>query len=72
MLPKRRTPWAAIVATTLVAMLLTLTGDLSTLAETVVLLLTQQSGEAWMYGGLLLAVGIALHFAAVWVRRRAA
>ncbi|MFJ6095389.1 APC family permease [Williamsia muralis] len=113
-LPKRRTPWAAIVATTLVAMLLTLTGDLSTLAETVVLLLlfvfistniavlvlrrdpvdhkhfrvptvipilgvascvlllTQQSGEVWMYGGLLLAVGIALHFAAVWVRRRAA
>ena len=113
-LPKRRTPWAAIVATTLVAMLLTLTGDLSTLAETVVLLLlfvfistniavlvlrrdpvqhkhfrvptvipilgvascvlllTQQSGEVWMYGGLLLAVGIALHFVAVWVRRRAA
>lgn len=113
-LPKRRTPWAAILATTLVAMLLTLTGDLSTLAETVVLLLlfvfistniavlvlrrdpvdhkhfrvptvipilgvascvlllTQQSGEVWMYGGLLLAVGIALHFAAVWVRRRAA
>ncbi|MGY3555204.1 APC family permease [Williamsia sp. R60] len=113
-LPKRRTPWAAIVATTLVAMLLTLNGDLSTLAETVVLLLlfvfistniavlvlrrdpakhkhfrvptvipilgvascvlllTQQSGEVWMYGGLLLAVGIALHFAAVWVRRRAA
>lgn len=113
-LPNRRTPWAAIVATTLVAMLLTLTGDLSTLAETVVLLLlfvfistniavlvlrrdsvdhkhfrvptvipilgvascvlllTQQSGEVWMYGGLLLAVGIALHFAAVWVRRRAA
>lgn len=38
-LPNRRTPWAAILATTLVAMLLTLTGDLSTLAETVVLLL---------------------------------
>lgn len=38
-LPNRRTPWVAIVATTLVAMLLTLTGDLSTLAETVVLLL---------------------------------
>ncbi|WP_030167301.1 MULTISPECIES: APC family permease [Actinomycetes] len=113
-LPNRRTPWAAIVATTLVAMLLTLTGDLSTLAETVVLLLlfvfistniavlvlrrdpvehkhfrvptvipilgvascvlllTQQSGEVWMYGGILVAVGIALHFAAVWVRRRAA
>ncbi len=38
-LPRRRTPWVAIVATTGVAMLLTLIGDLSTLAETVVLLL---------------------------------
>ncbi|HEY7052726.1 MAG TPA: APC family permease [Mycobacterium sp.] len=38
-LPKRRTPWTAIVATTAVAMLLSLIGDLSTLAETVVLLL---------------------------------
>lgn len=38
-LPNRRTPWVAIVATTVVAMLLTLIGDLSTLAETVVLLL---------------------------------
>ncbi|MGA5465542.1 APC family permease [Mycobacterium sp. NPDC050041] len=38
-LPNRRTPWAAIVATTLVAMLLTLIGELQTLAETVVLLL---------------------------------
>ncbi|BBY43544.1 APC family permease [Mycolicibacterium celeriflavum] len=38
-LPRRRTPWAAIVATTAVAMLLSLLGDLSTLAETVVLLL---------------------------------
>lgn len=38
-LPKRRTPWVAIVATTVVAMLLTLIGDLGTLAETVVLLL---------------------------------
>jgi amino acid transporter len=38
-LPKRRTPWVAIVATTVVAMLLTFVGDLSTLAETVVLLL---------------------------------
>ncbi|OBK71225.1 APC family permease [Mycobacterium sp. 1274761.0] len=38
-LPQRRTPWVAIVATTTVAMLLTLAGDLSTLAETVVLLL---------------------------------
>ncbi|SEH89025.1 Amino acid transporter [Mycolicibacterium rutilum] len=38
-LPQRRTPWAAILATTVVAMLLSLVGDLSTLAETVVLLL---------------------------------
>lgn len=38
-LPNRRTPWVAIVATTLVAMALTLTGDLESLAETVVLLL---------------------------------
>ncbi|MGV9193668.1 APC family permease [Microbacterium sp. MC2] len=38
-LPKRRTPWVAILATTAVAVLLTLVGDLSTLAETVVLLL---------------------------------
>ena len=38
-LPKRRTPWVAILATTAVAALLTLVGDLATLAETVVLLL---------------------------------
>ncbi|MFD5214680.1 APC family permease [Microbacterium sp. NPDC058345] len=38
-LPRRRTPWVAIVTTTAVAMLLTLVGDLATLAETVVLLL---------------------------------
>jgi amino acid transporter len=38
-LPERRTPWVAIIATTVVAMLLTLIGELSTLAETVVLLL---------------------------------
>lgn len=38
-LPRRRTPWVAIASTTAVAMLLTLIGDLSTLAETVVLLL---------------------------------
>jgi APA family basic amino acid/polyamine antiporter len=38
-LPKRRTPWVAIVVTTVVAMILTTVGDLSTLAETVVLLL---------------------------------
>jgi amino acid transporter len=38
-LSQRRTPWVAILATTAVAMVLTLVGDLSTLAETVVLLL---------------------------------
>jgi amino acid transporter len=38
-LPHRRTPWPAIVATTAVAMALTITGDLATLANTVVLLL---------------------------------
>ncbi|TDN92439.1 APC family permease [Microbacterium sp. BK668] len=38
-LPHRKTPWVAILTTTLVAMLLTLVGDLATLAETVVLLL---------------------------------
>jgi basic amino acid/polyamine antiporter, APA family len=38
-LPKRRTPWVAIIATTVVAMVLTVIGELSTLAETVVLLL---------------------------------
>lgn len=38
-LPRRRTPWVSIVATTAVAMLLTTLGDLATLAETVVLLL---------------------------------
>ena len=38
-LPGRRTPWVAIVATTVLAMGLTLVGDLSVLASTVVLLL---------------------------------
>lgn len=38
-LPGRRTPWVAIIATTVVAMGLTLTGGLATLAQTVVLLL---------------------------------
>lgn len=38
-LPERRTPWVAIVVTTLVAIALTLTGDLGELANTVVLLL---------------------------------
>lgn len=38
-LPHRRTPWVAIVATTLIAMGLAATGTLTALAETVVLLL---------------------------------
>ena len=38
-LPKRRTPWVAIIATTIAAMLLAVTGTLVVLAETVVLLL---------------------------------
>ncbi|MDO8337722.1 MAG: APC family permease [Microcella sp.] len=38
-LPQRRTPWVAIIATTAVAIVLTLIGDLALLAETVVLLL---------------------------------
>lgn len=38
-LPQRRTPWFAILATTAVAIILTLIGDLALLAETVVLLL---------------------------------
>jgi basic amino acid/polyamine antiporter, APA family len=38
-LPGRRTPWVAIVVTTVVAMLLTVTGTLEDLASTVVLLL---------------------------------
>ncbi len=38
-LSRRRTPWVAILATTCVAITLTFTGDLATLAETVVLLL---------------------------------
>lgn len=39
LLPNRRTPWVAIVSTTVIAMMLTLGGDVSTLAKTVVLLL---------------------------------
>jgi basic amino acid/polyamine antiporter, APA family len=38
-LPHRRTPWVAIVVTTAVAMVLTVTGTLAALANTVVLLL---------------------------------
>ncbi|WP_431038658.1 APC family permease [Pseudomonas yamanorum] len=38
-LPKRRTPWIAILVTTLIAIALTMTGTLEKLAQTVVLLL---------------------------------
>ncbi|MCX4238647.1 APC family permease [Streptomyces ortus] len=38
-LPGRRTPWAAIAATTALSLLLALTGDVGTLASTLVLLL---------------------------------
>jgi amino acid transporter len=102
-LPRRKTPWVAIVATTIVAMALTLLGDLAMLAETVVLLLlfvflsanisvlvlrrdrvehehfrvwtavpvlgiascilllTQQDGPVWLFGGALLLLGVVLY-----------
>lgn len=111
-LPRRKTPWVAIVVTTVVAMLLTLIGDLATLAETVVLLLlfvflsanvsvlvlrrdrvehdhfrvwtfvpvlgiascilllTQQRGIVWLFGGGLLVIGLALYALSQWTRRR--
>ncbi len=111
-LPNRKTPWTAIVATTVVAMLLTLVGDVGVLAETVVLLLlfvfigtnvavlvlrrdrvdhehfrvwtfvpvlgvascvlllTQQSGQVWLYAAILLAVGVVLYFVARVTGRR--
>lgn len=112
-LPQRHTPWVAILATTLVAMLLTLVGDLTLLAETVVLLLlfvflsanvsvlvlrrdevehdhfrvwtfvpvlgiascllllSQQSATVWIFGAVLLAVGVGLYFLARHARSRA-
>ena len=110
-LPGRGTPWVAIVITTAVAMLLTATGSLATLAETVVLLLllvflstniavlvlrrervehehfrawsvlpvlgalsclvllTQQSGEVWVRGGITIAVGCVLYLVTTLSRR---
>jgi basic amino acid/polyamine antiporter, APA family len=98
-LPGRRTPWVAIVVTTVFAIVLTATGGIAVLAETVVILLlivflstnlavlvlrrdkvehahfkawtvlpvlaiiscivllTQQSGEVWLRGGIIVAVG---------------
>jgi APA family basic amino acid/polyamine antiporter len=111
-LPKRGTPWVAILVTTGVAMVLTATGSIATLAETVVLLLlivflstniavlvlrrervehqhfrawtvlpvlavlsclillTQQSGEVWLRGGIIVAVGVVLYAITRLVRRR--
>jgi len=111
-LTQRRTPWVAIVATTVVAMGLTLVGDLATLAETVVLLLlfvfistnvavlvlrrdpvehrhfrvwtaipvlgvascvlllSQQRPIVWLFGGILLVVGVLLFVVARFARRR--
>lgn len=113
-LPNRKTPWVAILTTTVVAMGLTLVGDLATLAETVVLLLlfvflsvnvsvlvlrrdhverdhfrvwtfvpvlgiascilllTQQRPIVWLFGAILLAVGVILFLLARWGRKRAA
>jgi APA family basic amino acid/polyamine antiporter len=112
-LPRRRTPWVAILATTVVSMILTTVGDLSTLAETVVLLLlfvfistnvavlvlrrdrvehshfrvwtfvpvlgvlscvlllTQQSAQVWLFGAILLAVGVVLFLIARFSQKRA-
>lgn len=111
-LPNRKTPWVAILTTTLVAVGLTLVGDLATLAETVVLLLlfvflsvnvsvlvlrrdrveqdhfrvwtfvpvlgigscilllTQQRPVVWLFGAILIAVGVALYLLARWGRKR--
>ncbi|WP_210505434.1 APC family permease [Naasia sp. SYSU D00057] len=111
-LPRRRTPWVAILATTIVAMVLALLGDLSTLAETVVLLLlfvflsanvsvlvlrkqkvehkhfrvwtpipvlailscilllTQQSWQVWLFGAILLAVGVVLYYVTKFARAK--
>jgi APA family basic amino acid/polyamine antiporter len=113
-LPNRKTPWVAILTTTLVAMGLTLVGDLATLAETVVLLLlfvflsvnvsvlvlrrdkvehdhfriwtfvpvlgiascilllTQQRPIVWLFGAILLVVGVILFLLARWGRTRTA
>jgi amino acid transporter len=110
-LPHRKTPWVAIVVTTLVAMVLATIGDLTVLAETVVLLLlfvflstniavlvlrrdhvehdhfripavfpvlaalsclvllSQQSLTVWIFGLVLIAVGVALYLVQLLVRR---
>ncbi|MGC5165600.1 APC family permease [Luteimicrobium sp. DT211] len=110
-LPGRGTPWVAIVVTTGVAMALTATGSIATLAETVVLLLlvvflstniavlvlrrdhvehdhfrawtalpvlaaascvvlmSRQSAQVWLRGGIIVAVGVVLYGVTVVVRR---
>ncbi|WP_422386122.1 APC family permease [Microcella alkaliphila] len=110
-LPNRRTPWVAIVATTAVAMVLATIGTLEMLAETVVLLLlivfiavniavlvlrrdavehrhfrvwtaipilgvgscllllSQQSWQVWLAGGIMLAIGALLYIVPRAVRR---
>ncbi len=111
-LPGRRTPWVAIVVTTACAIVLTATGGIAVLAETVVILLlivfistnlavlvlrrdkvdhahfrawtalpvlaivsclvlmTQQSGEVWLRGGIIVTVGVATYFVLRFARRR--
>jgi APA family basic amino acid/polyamine antiporter len=113
-LPGRGTPWVAIMATTVVAMLLTVTGSIATLAETVVMLLlivflstnvavlvlrkdrvhhrhfrawialptlgalsclvllTQLSGEVWLRGVIVMAVGASLYAIDMLVKERKA
>lgn len=103
-LPRRKTPWAAILATTALAAAATLIKDLETLASIVVLMLlfvflstniavlmlrkdkvdhkhfriwtpmpilgiascvllfTQQEAKVWLFGGIFVAIGVALYF----------
>ncbi|HWK93385.1 MAG TPA: APC family permease [Luteimicrobium sp.] len=110
-LPGRGTPWVAIVVTTGVAMALTATGSIATLAETVVLLLlvvflstnvavlvlrrdrvdhdhfrawtvlpvlaavscvvlmSRQTAQVWLRGGIIVAVGVVLYGVTVVARR---
>jgi hypothetical protein len=41
-------------------------------AVSCVLLMTQQAGHVWLFGGGLLALGLLLHFVTVLVRKREA
>lgn len=110
-LPGRRTPWVAIIVTTVCAIVLTATGGIAVLAETVVILLlivfistnlavlvlrrdkvehahfrawtalpvlailscivllTQQSGEVWLRGGIIVAVGLVTYVVLRFARR---